>query len=52
MKQRKKKVELVKCNNPECINEFDNNKPPFAIIAFPMKLFCSMECLEATTKGK
>ncbi len=51
MKKRTKKVELVKCHCEGCENEFNKDHPPFAIIRFPMPLFCSEECLKKT-EGK
>ena len=42
----------VKCNLDGCENKFDGNKPPFAIIAFPMKVFCSEECLKGEIEGR
>jgi hypothetical protein len=46
-----KKIVLVKCHHEKCENQVDKDRPPFAIIRFPMPLFCSEECLKAT-EGK
>ncbi len=51
MKKKTKQVELVKCHHKDCENKFDKDRPPFAIIRFPMPLFCSEACLNAT-EGK
>lgn len=50
MSTRKRKVELVKCSHTKCKNQFDKDKPPFAMIRFPMPLYCSEECLNEGEK--
>ncbi len=50
MNNRKKKIEFVKCSNKEGKEQIDSDNPPFAILRFPMPMFCCEECLKISER--